>query len=408
MGARRVAVTGIGVVSAAGLTAAQFWETLAAGRSAIGPIRLLDTATLRFHNGAEAYDFDPARHFEPKELDLLDRFAQLGVVAAREAVRDAGVEWSAALRERTAIVTGNCNGGQTTEDEGFVDLYRHNRSRVNPMTIPRTMGNAAASRISVEFGITGPSYTISTACASSSHAIGQAFWLVRHGLAELALTGGSEAPFSLGNLKAWEALRVVSPDTCRPFSKDRRGMILGEGGAMLVLEPLEAARARGARIYAEVVGLGMSADAHHITQPSVDGPARAMRAALADAGIAPEQVGYINAHGTGTLANDPTEAAAIKLVFGGHTARLAVSSTKSMHGHALGAAGALEAIATVLALRHGLLPPTANFTAPDPACDLDVVPNAPRAAQIDYALSNSFAFGGLNAVLAFRRWEPGA
>jgi nodulation protein E len=405
MGARRVVVTGIGVVSAAGLTAKDFWRTLAEGRSAIGAMRLVDTSVLRFTNGAEARDFDPAQHFESKELDLLDRFAQFGVVAAREAVRDAGVDWSAALGERTAIVTGNCNGGQTTEDEGFVDLYRRNRSRVNPMTIPRTMGNAAASRISMEFGITGPSYTISTACASSTHAIGQAFWLVRHGLAELAVTGGSEAPFSMGNLKAWEALRVVSPDTCRPFSKDRRGMILGEGGAMLILEPLEAAAARGAHVYAEIVGLGMSADAHHITQPSVEGPAKAMRAALADAGIQPEQVGYINAHGTGTLANDPTETSAIRAVFGAHTERLPVSSTKSMHGHALGAAGALEAIATALALQQGLLPPTANFTAPDPACDLDVVPNTARAAQVEYALSNSFAFGGLNAVLAFRRWE---
>jgi len=405
MGARRVVVTGIGVVSAAGLTASEFWQALTEGRSGIGPIRLVDTSTLRFTNGAEARDFDPTRHFEPKELDLLDRFAQLGVVAAREAVRDAALQWTAALRDRTAIVTGNCNGGQTTEDEGFVDLYRKNRSRVNPMTIPRTMGNAAASRISMEFGITGPSYTISTACASSCHAIGQAFWLVRHGLAEAAVTGGSEAPFSLGNLKAWEALRVVSPDTCRPFSKDRRGMILGEGGAMLILEPLEAALARGARIYAEIVGLGMSADAHHITQPSVEGPAKAMRAALADGGIGPEQVGYINAHGTGTLANDPVETSAVRAVFGAHTERLAVSSTKSMHGHALGAAGALEAIATVLALQRGLLPPTANFTAPDPACNLDVVPNSARAAQVEYALSNSFAFGGLNAVLAFRRWQ---
>ena len=405
MGTRRVVVTGIGAVSSAGLTAGEFWQTLTAGRSAIGPMRLVDTSLLRFTNGAEVHDFDPTRHFDARELDLLDRFAQFGVVAAREAARDAGLEWSAALRERAAIVTGNCNGGQTTEDQGFVDLYRKNRSRLNPMTIPRTMGNAAASRISMEFGITGPSYTISTACASSTHAIGQAFWLVRYGLAELALTGGSEAPFSLGNLKAWEALRVVSPDTCRPFSKDRRGMILGEGGAMLVLEPLEAALARGARIYAEVVGLGMSADAHHITQPSVEGPAKAMRAALADAGIRPEQVGYINAHGTGTLANDPTETSAIRAVFGAHTARLPVSSTKSMHGHALGAAGALEAIASVLALRDGLLPPTANFTTPDPACDLDVVPNAARAAHIEHALSNSFAFGGLNAVLAFRRWQ---
>lgn len=404
MSARRVAITGVGVISALGLDARQFWQTLAAGRSGIGLIQAVDPGLLRFSNGAEVRDFDPARHFEPKELDLLDRFAQLGMVAAREAVRDAALEWSAALRERTAIVTGNCNGGQTTEDEGFVDLYRKNRSRVNPMTIPRTMGNAAASRISVEFGITGPSYTISTACASSTHALGQAFWLVRHGLAELALTGGSEAPFSLGNLKAWEAMRVVSPDTCRPFSKDRRGMILGEGAAMLVLEPLEAALARGAHVYAEIVGFGMSADAHHITQPSVEGPARAMRAALEDARIQPDQVGYINAHGTGTLANDPTETKAIRLVFGAHTERIAVSSTKSMHGHSLGASGAIEAVATALALERALLPPTANFTQPDPACDLDVVPNAARPAQVEYALSNSFAFGGLNAVVALRRW----
>jgi nodulation protein E len=221
----------------------------------------------------------------------------------------------------------------------------------------------------------------------------------------VAITGGSEAPFSLGHLKAWEALRVVSPDTCRPFSKDRRGMILGEGGAMLVLEPLEAARARGARIYAEIVGLGMSSDAHHITQPSVEGPARAMAAALADAGFQPDEIGYINAHGTGTQANDSTEATAIRRLFGAHTERLAVSSTKSMHGHALGAAGALEAIATVLALAHSLLPPTANFTQPDPLCDLDVVPNAARPAAIECALSNSFAFGGLNGVLALRRFE---
>lgn len=404
MSARRVVITGVGVISALGLDARQFWEALTAGRPGIGPIQAVEPGLLRFPNGAEVRGFDPARHFEPKELDLLDRFAQLGMVATREAVRDAGLEWSAALRERTAIVTGNCNGGQTTEDEGFVDLYRKNRSRVHPMTIPRTMGNAAASRISVEFGITGPSYTISTACASSTHAAGQAFWLVRHGLAELALTGGSEAPFSLGNLKAWEALRVVSPDTCRPFSKDRRGMILGEGAATLVLEPLEAALARGAHIYAEIVGFGMSADAHHITQPSVEGPARAMRATLEDARIQSDQVGYINAHGTGTLANDPTESQAIHLVFGDHAERIAVSSTKSMHGHALGASGAIEAVATALALERALLPPTANFTEPDPACNLDVVPNSARPAQVDYALSNSFAFGGLNAVVALRRW----
>ena len=230
--------------------------------------------------------------------------------------------------------------------------------------------------------------------------------MVRNGAVELAICGGSEAPFSPGMLKAWEGMRVVSPDTCRPFSKDRRGLILGEGGAMLVLEPLEAARARGAKIYAEIAGFGMSSDAHHITQPSADGAARAIRAALRDGGIVAEQIGYINAHGTATAANDATETTAIRTVFGAHADKLAVSSTKSMHGHALGAAGAIEAAATVLALRRGILPPTANYTTPDPACDLDVIPNEPREAHVEAALSNSFAFGGLNAVLGFRAINP--
>ena len=227
--------------------------------------------------------------------------------------------------------------------------------------------------------------------------------MVRNGMVDVAITGGSEAPFSLGFLKAWEAMRVVSPDTCRPFSRDRRGLILGEGAAMLVLEPLEGARARGAPIWGEIAGFGMSSDAHHITQPFAEGAAQAMRAALADAGAAPEAIGYINAHGTGTQANDATEAEAIRAVFGAHAEKLPVSSTKSMHGHALGAAGALEAAATLAAMRGGLIPPTANFTEPDPACDLDVVPNHTREAEFQWAMSNSFAFGGLNAVLVFRR-----
>jgi nodulation protein E len=266
------------------------------------------------------------------------------------------------------------------------------------------MENAAASRISLETGVVGPTYTVSTACSSANHAIGQAFWMVRSGVARMAIAGGSEAVFSLGFLKAWEAMRVVSPDTCRPFSKDRRGLILGEGGAMLVLEPLDAAVARGAKIYGEIAGFGMSSDAFHITQPSPDGAARALRAALSDAGLQPEEIGYINAHGTATQANDATETAAIRKVFGAHADRLAVSSTKSMHGHTLGAAGAIEAVATLLSLCNGVLPPTANFTEPDPACDLDVIPNQARIVQVECALSNSFAFGGLNAVIAFRRF----
>jgi nodulation protein E len=400
---RRVVVTGVGVVCALGRNSGEFWQALSEGRSGIRPIQAVEAGLLRFENGAEVPDWDPLRHFEEKDAGLLDRFAQFGVVAAREAVADAGMVWSAELREESAIVTGSCVGGQCTEDEGFVNLYRKNIPRVNPLTIPRTMENAAASRISLETGIVGPTYTVSTACSSSNHAIGQAFWMVRSGAACMAIAGGSEAVFSLGFLKAWEAMRVVSPDTCRPFSKDRRGLILGEGGAMLVLEPLESARARGARIYGEIAGFGMSSDAFHITQPSADGAARAMRTALSDGGLKPEDIGYINAHGTATQANDATETAAIRKVFGAHADRLQVSSTKSMHGHALGAAGALEGVATLLALHHGLLPPTANYTEPDPACDLNVIPNNAREAQVEYALSNSFAFGGLNAVLAFRR-----
>ncbi|HTC86971.1 MAG TPA: beta-ketoacyl-[acyl-carrier-protein] synthase family protein [Bryobacteraceae bacterium] len=402
---RRVVVTGLGVISALGATSGEFWQALEAGRSGIAPIEAVDRALLRFSNGAEVRNYSPARHFDEKEIGLLDRFAQFGAIAAREAIAQAGIEWTQQLRESTAIVTGSCTGGQTTEDEGFVSLYRNNNPRVNPFTIPRTMENAAASRISLETGVVGPTYTISTACSSSNHAIGQAFWMVRSGVVDMAITGGSEAVFSLGFLKAWEAMRVISPDTCRPFSKDRRGLILGEGAAMLVLEPLETARARGATILGEISGFGMSSDAFHITQPSPDGAARAMRAALTDAGIRPAEIEYINAHGTATLANDATETTAIRKVFGPHADRIAVSSTKSMHGHTLGAAGAIEAAATVLALHHATLPPTANFTEPDPACDLDVIPNVARLASPEFALSNSFAFGGLNAVLAFRRVE---
>jgi nodulation protein E len=400
---RRVAVTGIGVICALGRNTAEFAESLRAGRPGIGPIESADMAQIRFQNGAEVRGYSHRPYFDDRRADFLDRFAQFAVIAAREAGCDARIEWTPELKETAAIITGSCVGGQSTEDIGFLSVYKQGQNRVHPLTIPKTMANAGASHISMEFGITGPSFTISTACSSAAHAIGQAFWMVRSGITDLAIAGGSEAPFSFGILKAWEAMRVVSPDTCRPFSKDRKGMVLGEGGAMLILEPLEAALARGARVHAEIVGFGMSADAGHITQPSQDGAARAMRAAIRDARLAPEQVGYINAHGTATPSNDVTETAAIRAVFGSHAGRLAVSSTKSMHGHALGAAAALEAAATILALRDGVLPPTANFNEPDPDCDLDVIPNVARAMEVEYALSNSFAFGGLNAVLAFRR-----
>jgi nodulation protein E len=402
MSTRRVAVTGIGVVSAFGDTFAEFWAGIAAGRSAIRPMTLVPPGSLRFPNGAEAAQFDPLRYFEEKEVGFLDRCAQFTAVAAREAIRATGLKIDAALGRRCAIVTGCCSGGQTTQDNSFLNLYAL-KGRVPPLTIPLVMANAGASRISLEFGITGPVYTISTACSSSNHAMGQAFWMVRNGSVDIAIAGGSDAPFALGFLKAWEAMRVVSPDTCRPFSLGRSGLILGEGAAMLVLEPLDNARARGATVWGEIAGFGMSSDAHHLTQPLAEGAAMAMRAALADADAAPEAIGYINAHGTGTQVNDATEVEAIHMVFGSHAAKLPVSSTKSMHGHSLGGAGALEAAATLAALRGGLIPPTANFIEPDPACDLDVVPNQARETEFGWAMSNSFAFGGLNAVLVFRR-----
>jgi len=400
---RRIAITGMGAICALGRNIAEFAQALAEGRSGIAPIESTDTSRMRFRNGAEVKGYSHKPYFEDRRADFIDRFAQFAVIAAREAIADAGIEFTPELRESAAIITGSCVGGQSTEDVGFQELYKLGHNRVHPLTIPKTMANAGASHISMEFGITGPSFTISTACSSAAHAIGQAYWMLRSGATDLAITGGSEAPFSFGILKAWEAMRVVSPDTCRPFSKDRHGMILGEGAGMLVLEPLEAARARGARIHAEIVGFGMSADAGHITQPSAGGAARAMRAALRDAALEPDAIAYINAHGTATLANDSTETAAIRAVFGAHAGRLAVSSTKSMHGHALGASAALECLATALALRDGLLPPTANYSDPDPECDLDVIPNHARAVQVEYALSNSFAFGGLNAVLALRK-----
>jgi nodulation protein E len=402
MSTRRVAVTGLGVICALGNNTSETWNAVCEGRSGIAPIRSIDVSKLRFRYGAQVCQYDPSQHFEANCLRLLDPFSQFAIIAAREALQDSGITLTPELRELAAIVTGSGMGGQSTQDAGFAKLYQPDPGRVDPFIIPRAMANAAASHISMELGVTGPAYTISTACCSSNHAIGQAFWMVRHGIAELAIAGGSEAPFSFGPLKAWEAMRVISPDTCRPFSKDRRGLILGEGGAMLILEPLVAAQERGATIHAEIVGFGMSSDAHHLTHLSSDGPVRAMRGALRDAQLLPEQVGYINAHGSGTLINDALETRAIRELFGAHADRLAVSSTKSLHGHALGATGAMEAVCTVLALKNGLLPPTANFTAPDPDCNLDVVPNCARSVHVEFALSNSFAFGGLNAVLAFR------
>ena len=402
---RRVAVTGIGVVSPIGNSAGEFWDSLAAGRSGIGPITKVDTAEMRFKNAAEVKGFDAAEHFDERAMMMLDPFAHFGITAAREAVKDSGIAFGDELKDRTGVVTGSCLGGKETEDAFFYDLYANKKNRVPPIAIPRSMSNSVASHVSMEYGLTGATFTTSTACSSANHAIGQAFWLIRQGTLDAAVAGGSEAPICYGNLKAWEAMRVVAPDTCRPFSKDRGGMILGEGGAMFVLEEMEAAKARGAKIYAEIAGFGMSADAHHLTMPLAKGAAKAMSAALIDAQMNAEEIGYINAHGTATQANDPMEAEAIRMVFGDAADDILVSSTKSMHGHTLGAAGAIEAAATVLGMNKGVLPPTANFTEIDPACPVNVIANEPAERRVDAAISNSFAFGGLNAVLAFRRFD---
>ncbi len=394
---RRVAVTGIGVVSALGINAEQFWKSLALGRTGIRPIKSLDVTRFKIPNGAEAGLFDPLAHLDAKSAGMLDRSTQLASAAAEEAIATSGLRVDG---DRTAVVTGCSLGGKISEDEAYRRLYSEGRERFEPMTIPRVMANASASWISMRHRITGPCYTVSTACASAAHAIGQAFWMVRNGLVEAAITGGTEAPFTPGLLRGWEAMRVVSATTCRPFSKDRDGLILGEGAAMFVLELFESAQARGAKIYAEICGFGMTSDAGHLTMPSALGAAAAMRSALADGCFDPSDIGYINAHGTGTDANDRTEAEAIRSVF---RRTPPVSSTKSMHGHALGASPALEAAATIFALHNGMLPPTANYTTPDPECNLDVIANEPRDIKALAAISNSFAFGGLNAVLAFRK-----
>ncbi len=404
---RRVVVTGLGVISALGHGCASFKTALRSARTGIGPLRAAASPRLRITLAAEIHDFEPGLYFQRQELHLLDRFAQFGLVAAREALSQASLPEAPdhPWRQNAGVLIGSCAGGQTTEDDGFAALYRDQKAGVSPFTVPRAMANAPASQISMHFGLRGPSFAVASACASSNHAIGLAFQFIRAGTADVMLAGGAEAPLSFGHLKAWEALRVVAPDACRPFSLNRRGMVLGEGAAVLVLESLEHARARDAAILGEIRGFGMTSDAGHITQPAPDGAARAMRLALADGGMEPEAVDYINAHGTGTKINDAVEAQAIRMVFGPRASRLPVSSTKSVHGHTLGAAGSIEAVATLLAMTDGFLPPTLGFTEPDPTCPLDVVANEPREVRAKVALSNSFAFGGLNAVVALGRWE---
>ncbi len=401
---RRVAITGMGAICALGHDAASTWMALREGHSGIGPIANIPTELLHVKIAAEVRGYDPAAHFDSKKLVFLDRVAQFALIAAREAVAQSGLEFKASgLGERSACIIGTGIGGENSHNEQSQRFYGDKNPRVHPLAIVRVMANAPACHVGMEFGLTGPSFAVVSACASANHALAQAFDMVRSGKVDCAVTGGSEACITVTTVKAWEAMRVTADDTCRPFCKQRRGMVLGEGAAIFVLEEWEHARARGATILAEFAGSGMSADASDLVLPSVDGAAKALAAALADAQLEPEDVDYINAHGTGTPANDPTETKAIRRVFGARADRLAVSSTKSMHGHALGAAGAIELVAAIGALRDSVIAPTANFIDPDPECDLDYVPNTARDQSVRAALSNSFAFGGLNAVVALRR-----
>jgi beta-ketoacyl-acyl-carrier-protein synthase II len=408
---RRVVITGIGVFASTGKNVDSFFKMLVEGRSAIRRIRQIDPASLSVQIAAEIPDYEPTDYFPAKRLDLLDRFSQFGLLAAKEAMETSGLELRDEERSRFGVVMGTGMGGATTFDSGYYSLYVKQAVRLHPFTIPKIMHNAATSQICMEFGAQGPALTTATACSSSGHAIGQAFHLVKFGIADLMLAGGSEAPITYGMIRSWESVRVLAAGNgdpsraCRPFSADRDGLVIGEGAGVLLLEELEHAKQRGARIYGEVLGFGLSSDASHITQPSIDGPARAVRMALAEGQINPEEVDYINAHGTGTRLNDATETQVIKEVFKEHARRLAISSTKSMHGHTMGATGAIEMVATIQAIEQGVIPPTANYTQPDPECDLDYVPNQAREKPVRVAVSNSFAFGGLNAVLAVRRFE---
>lgn len=408
---RRVVITGLGVFASVGKNAEGFFKNLLEARSAVRRICQFDPSSLTVQIAAEVPEYTPTDYFPAKRLDLLDRFSQFGLLAAQEAMTSSGIEICDEERPRFGVVTGSGMAGANTLDNGYFNLYAHQATKLHPFTIPRMMHNAATSQICMEFAAQGPSFTTATACSSSGHAIGEAFHLIKYGMADIMLTGGCEAPITVGMIRSWESVRVLATGNgdpsraCRPFSADRDGFVMGEGAAMLLLEELEHAKKRGAKIFAEISGYGMSSDAGHITQPSLDGPARAVRMALEEAEVAPQKVDYINAHGTGTRLNDATETQVIKRVFGEHARKVAISSTKSMHGHTMGATGAIELAATTMAIDAGVIPPTANYTAPDPECDLDYVPNQAREYPVQVAVSNSFAFGGLNAVLLIRKFQ---
>ena len=399
----RVVITGAGTVNALGHTVPATLQAMRDGVCGIGPLAFRDVERLQIQIGGQVRGFEEKGRYNRQQLSLYDRFTQFTLTAAAEAIEQSGLTFSGELSAKSGVVLGTAGGGVSTWDENYRAVYEEGKNRVHPFVVPKLMNNAAASHVSIEWNLKGPSFTVSTACASSNHAMAQAFAMVRSGMAPAMITGGSESMLCFGGVKAWEGLRVMSRDACRPFSANRNGMVQGEGAGIFVFEDYEHAKKRGADILCEVAGFAMSSDASDIVMPSKAGAARAMSGALVDAGIDRSEVGYINAHGTGTAANDKTECAAVADVFGPHADNLMISSTKSMHGHLIGGTGAVELLACIMALRDGVVAPTIGYEEPDPECALDVVPNEARDADVSVALSNAFAFGGMNAVLALRK-----
>ncbi|MFO8125608.1 beta-ketoacyl-[acyl-carrier-protein] synthase family protein [Yoonia sp.] len=399
----RVVITGAGTINPLGSDVPATFAAMQEGRCGIGPLEIEDVERLSIQIGGQIKGYDETTHFNRQQIALYDRFTQFTLLAAREAIGQSGLAFSGELADQSGVVLGTSGGGLNTQDENYRAVYEAGKNRVHPFIVPKLMNNAAASHVSMEWNLRGPSFTVATACASSNHAMGQAFNMVRCGMAKVMVTGGSEAMLCFGGIKAWEGLRVMSRDACRPFSATRNGMVQGEGAGVFVFEDYAHAKARGAEILCEVVGFAMSSDASDIVMPSKQGAARAIAGAIKDARLPKEAVGYINAHGTGTAANDKTECAAVADVFGAHADNLMISSTKSMHGHLIGGTGAVEVLACIMALKDGIIAPTIGYQEPDPECALDVVPNVARDAHVDVALSNAFAFGGFNAVLALRK-----
>lgn len=398
----RVVITGQGTINPLGHSVPETFESFREARCGISELDIRDVERLSIRIGGQVTGFDPSKRFTRQELALYDRFTQFALVAAQEALDQSGAADVFASSPRTGVVVGTAGGGLNTWDDSYRAVYEDRKNRVHPFVVPKLMNNAAASHISMKFNLQGPSFSVSTACSSSNHAIGLAFEMIRHGMADAMIAGGAESMLCFGGVKAWEGLRVMSHSACRPFSANRNGMVQGEGAAIFVLEERERARARGADMLAEIVGFAMASDAKDIVMPSTEGASRTIKSALRNAEVSPEDVGYINAHGTGTAANDVTECAAISEAFGPAANDVLLSSTKSMHGHLIGGTGAVELLACVMALRDGVIAPTIGYEVPDPECALDVVPNEAREANVDVVMSNAFAFGGLNAVLVLR------